>query len=107
MVLFSRVDSGMSCEMAAGCESAIAGGADVLLLRQRILDDGDYLLWLQVGISRRLRIRCGIAWVVVAAVILQRRFPRHVEQKLGKVVVEDTKQKNARCGSFAFGRFWF
>jgi hypothetical protein len=79
MILFARVHSGMSREVTTGGECAIASGTNMFLLRDRILNDGDYLLWVHVTSALRLRIRSRvlIVGIIVAVVIFRCRFSRH------------------------------
>ena len=85
MVLFSSVHAGMSSEVSTGCEDPIASGANVLLLWNWLLDNGDYLLRFEVGGFSRLWIRGGASWIIVAVsmhigsvrVIFRRGRTRH------------------------------
>jgi hypothetical protein len=80
VVLFARVHSGMSSEVAAGGERAIASGTNMLLLGDRILNDRDYLLRVHVGRSA-LGLGVGssvlIVRVIIGVVIFRSRLSRH------------------------------
>ena len=43
-ILFTSVDPCITGQVTTGSENSIAGGADMFLLGDRVLDDGDYLL---------------------------------------------------------------
>jgi len=82
MILLARVHSRVTSEMAAGSKRSIAGRTNMLLFRNRILYDGDYLLRLHVGcLSGNLRLRVGgsvlIVGIIMGTDIFCRGFTRH------------------------------
>ena len=90
VILFTSVYPCMTGQMTTGSENSIAGGADVFLLGNRVLDDGDYLLRVHVrvahdvcgGIGRRTVVVVGTSTrvamrIVSVRVIFRRGFTRH------------------------------
>lgn len=68
VILFTSVYPGMAGQVTTGSEDSIAGGADVFLLGNGVLDDGDYLLRLQVGVAHDVGGGIG-RWTVVVVVV--------------------------------------